>query len=251
MSALARVEPPLTVSAYDQMCAAIEACTRFDEAMEYQNKATALEAYYRQARNVQAERKCAFLRVRAAWRCGNILCAMREGDERQKPGDNQHRTGSSEKELPTLADLGITKKQSHEWQRLAKIPWAEIEASLSSNLETHVSIGGMLRDIEEVRLAVERVNTPAPADICQKCRFHWDNPELVCPRCGGPAVIPREALTTIEDINWDGYVRMVQLHYDGAGRREFDELEQALRVRYGTKNPSTTVLEALRREAAA
>jgi hypothetical protein len=59
---------------------------------------------------------------RAELRAGEILALMKEGGQRQKAGDNQHR-GSSDVQLPPkLADLGISKTQSSRWQALAAKP---------------------------------------------------------------------------------------------------------------------------------
>ena len=56
-------------------------------------------------------------RVRA--RAGEVLATMRERGERQKPGGNK-RPGTKIPDGdfgPTLSDLGVTPKQSSQWQR--------------------------------------------------------------------------------------------------------------------------------------
>ena len=254
----------ITLAAYNDMCAAIDKCMQFDEAKEFQDKAKALEAYFRQANNMEAEQKCALIRFRAAQRCGELLGDMKKSGQREAQGGD--RKSKSQNGTLKLADLGISKKQSSEWQQLAQIPWEEIETSISSNLATHVSVGGLLRDIEEYRHAVESQKFTPPPRRCSKCRHLWDGPQLVCPKCGGPEakIVPSNQTCTKCGHTWQGgpecpacgewdidkYTRMVQLFYNGLEKREFDRLEQTLRQRYSTKNASETVMEALRREVA-
>lgn len=83
----------------------------------------ALEHYARQARNTEAERQALQIRIRAEERCGELLEA-----QLQHGGDRRSRSRSDD---PTLKDLGISKQQSSDWQRLAAIPTEHFEADLA------------------------------------------------------------------------------------------------------------------------
>ena len=47
--------------------------------------------------------------------------------DRQQHGRPENKGSSTEPLLPTLADLGITKKQSYEWQNIALVPQDDVE----------------------------------------------------------------------------------------------------------------------------
>ena len=238
MSALARVGPDLMVGNYERMCAAIEACVQVDEVKDFHDRAKALEAYHHQAHNLQAELKCRLIRFRAGHRFGELLRETAVSGERATRGSAG---GRGDRKLPEgtfkLADCGTNKKQSSEWQELSLTPWAKVEAMLSKHAEKVMSVGSLLRQMERER--TPWMNIPRVNHTCWTCHHAWDGPEEACPNCGK---------TTTEQF--DRYTRMVQLFYNGPGKREFDRLVQTLGQRYGTKNQSQTVIEALRREVA-
>jgi hypothetical protein len=242
LAKVAPVEPDLTMSKYDAMVHAIEICTRCDEAKKYHDTAAALEEYYRQAHNTESERLCVLIRLRAARRCGKLLRAMKETGERAGQGvagGGRAKSQNGTLPLPELKDLGITKKQSHEWQRLASVPWEQIKSIVWANLrQAHVSVGTVLGQIKEQQGT--DLNKIAINQTCFECHHNWTGPaQRDCPSCGS------------RGINLDKYPRMIALYYDGKQRREFGELEQTLRRRFGTTNTSMTILEALRKAAAA
>ena len=55
---------------YDAMCRAIDAAYEVDEAKDIRDKAVALEAYFQQAKNVEAERRACEIRLRAERKAG-------------------------------------------------------------------------------------------------------------------------------------------------------------------------------------
>jgi DNA N-6-adenine-methyltransferase (Dam) len=113
---------------YDAMCRAIAECHSVDEAKDIRDKAVALEVYARQAKNFEAERKAAEIRVRAERHCGLLLKEM------PKAAGGRPYQGSYSSDEPrgkTLAELGISYDQSSEWQQLADVPEDEFEAALA------------------------------------------------------------------------------------------------------------------------
>jgi hypothetical protein len=120
---------------YDAMCKAIAACERVDEAKEIRDQAKALEKYMHEVGNIEAEQAVARIRLRAERKAGQIMKAMAEkGQRARKGGDgsNQHKQKSSPVTLaPTLSDLGISKRQSSQFQQLADIPEKEFLKAIS------------------------------------------------------------------------------------------------------------------------
>lgn len=118
--------------AYDQMCRAIQAAYRVDEVKDIRDKAMALEAYAKQAKNVKAEQQACEIRLRAERHAGRLLKVMAKSKERAKPGDvrpHQKRDGAAVGPS-TLADLGVSKGQSSRWQKLADVPDADFERAV-------------------------------------------------------------------------------------------------------------------------
>jgi hypothetical protein len=112
---------------YDLMLSAIAECHHVDEAKDIRDRAIALRVYAIQAGDVEAERRLAQIRLRAERRAGQILKEMAESGERDAGG-----RGTVEfREGTQLADLGVSKKQSHLWQQLAEIPEEAFETFMA------------------------------------------------------------------------------------------------------------------------
>ncbi len=116
---------------YDAMIAAIEECYSVDEVKEIRDRARALEVYAAQALNLGAERHAAQIRIRAERRTGEILKEMKESGERKTAAAGRPKASEAPTLLqPSLADLGISRDQSSQWQRLAEIPKEKFEEAL-------------------------------------------------------------------------------------------------------------------------
>ena len=117
----------LSLIRYDAACRALSEAKAVDEAKDIRDKAEAMRAYARQARNHDLEVDAAEIRFRAERRLGELIQAQKKG-----PGLNSGslRRGSREEPRdarPTLADAGIDKKLSSRAQKLAAVPDAEFE----------------------------------------------------------------------------------------------------------------------------
>jgi hypothetical protein len=113
---------------YDSMCRAIAEAHKVDEVKDIRDKAIALEHYMRQAGNVEAEERCYEIRRRAERQAWKLLEKMAESGERSRGGGD---TADKSSAKETLFDLGVTKKQSHEWQKLAKVDDKAFDASFA------------------------------------------------------------------------------------------------------------------------
>lgn len=110
---------------YDAARTALAAAHRVDEVKDIRDKAHALAAYARQANDTAMVEWATEIKVRAERRAGELLAAMRERGELgagRPPDDN----GS------ILEPLGIDKKQSSRWQKLAAVSDAKFEAAVDA-----------------------------------------------------------------------------------------------------------------------
>ena len=101
---------------YDAMCRAIDQAYRVDEVKDLRDKAMALEAYAKQAKNTEAERRACEIRLRAERKAGSLLKTMAKSKERPKGRQPKVSPGT------TLTNIGVSRDQSSRWQQLADVP---------------------------------------------------------------------------------------------------------------------------------
>jgi hypothetical protein len=88
-------------------------------------------AVSRKAHNVEAERQCCEIRLRAERKAGQLLLQMEKakGARGNPGGRGAPIERSNETTTQTLAEVGISKDQSSQWQRLAAVPQPQFEAA--------------------------------------------------------------------------------------------------------------------------
>lgn len=98
---------------YDAACRALADAKTQDEVKDIRDKAEAMRAYARQAKNRQLEIDAAEIRMRAERRLGELIRAQKDTVGLHE-GGRPSKTGSSMAPVlrPTLADAGIDKKLS-------------------------------------------------------------------------------------------------------------------------------------------
>lgn len=127
---------------YEAACRALAECKSVDEVKTWADKAAAMQAYGRMAKDKTLEVDAAEIRIRAERRLGEMLAAQKADGGLSKgaagAGVNQHTPAevrSSVTTAPTLADAGISKDLSSRAQKLAAVPEAEFEAELAAKRE--------------------------------------------------------------------------------------------------------------------
>jgi hypothetical protein len=145
---------------YDAMCAAIDAAYEVDEVKSIHDQAVALEAYARQAKNTEAERRACEIRLRAERKAGQISSKIERSDPGNRKKDLRTAVAPKSKQL---RDAGISKKQATQWERLAAVPDKRFEAALCD--QTHMpSTNGIIRANEKPK------KSPVSADaLTQRC----------------------------------------------------------------------------------
>lgn len=139
---------------YDAMCRAIDAAYEVDEVKAIHDQAKMYQACALIAKNHDAEMRAYEIRMRAARKAGELLKGMEKA--KASPGNqytgkvdrSENHTGpktlddgrswyadidcKTGKPSPkTLADLGISKQESSDWQKLAAVPRVEFETALA------------------------------------------------------------------------------------------------------------------------
>lgn len=140
---------------YDAARQALADAYRVDEVKTIRDKAEALAAYARQARDVEMIQWATEIKVRAERRCGELLRDTAKTGQRATPNGNVNpaTVKGSHAATPTLSDLGISRTQSSRYQALAGMPDEHFETAVATAKETagEVTTAHMLRVAEALK----------------------------------------------------------------------------------------------------
>ncbi len=127
---------------YEAACRALADCKAVDEVKAWADKAAAMQAYGRMAKDKTLEVDAAEIRIRAERRLGQMLADQKASGGLSKgaagAGVNQHTPPEGRSAVttaPRLADAGISKDLSRRAQKLAAVPEAAFEAELAAKRE--------------------------------------------------------------------------------------------------------------------
>lgn len=125
---------------YDAARQALQLAHSVDEVKEIRDKAQAMAAYARQAKDTELLWWVTEIKIRAERRAGEML-----RDSGIKAGNPQLSKSTTIAEK--LPDLGITRDQSSRWQKLAAIPDKKFEQAVAAAKETarEITTAAMLR----------------------------------------------------------------------------------------------------------
>jgi len=115
---------------YEAARLALAECKTFDEAKSWADKAAAMQAYGRMAKDKTMEIDAAEIRLRAERRLGEMLIEQKENGGLNKGKLKQFTAvvTNDHGEKPTLSDAGISKDLSSRAQKYAAVPAKEFEA---------------------------------------------------------------------------------------------------------------------------
>jgi hypothetical protein len=161
---------------YESACAALAECKAVDEVKSWADKAAAMQAYGRMAKDRTLEVDAAEIRIRAERRLGELIAAQRAWPGLAKGTRGQKLTRVSggavaeppENDAPTLAQAGINKKLSSRAQKLAAVPVEQFEAELAAKRERDQQDGARVSarlEAAGARELVKRSDKDVPEQI--------------------------------------------------------------------------------------
>jgi hypothetical protein len=150
---------------YETARAALAAAHRVDEVKTIRDKAQAMAAYAKQARDTQMVQWATEIKVRAERRCGEMLRDSAANGQRATAGKPAN--GDS---VTRLRDLGLSAKQSERFQKLAAMPAEHFETAV----ETAKATAGAVTSAHMMRLADELQATRDLQSTLEKARTGLD-----------------------------------------------------------------------------
>lgn len=153
---------------YEQARFALAECQRVDEVKDIRDKAEAMAAYARQAKDTELIQFATEIKVRAERKCGELLATM-EKHSGGNPNLSNAPTGSKPQTLP---ELGITRDQSSRYQSLASMSEAHFETAVATAKDTagEVTTAFMLREAKRAKPAGKPKTGPKADAIRQEIK---------------------------------------------------------------------------------
>lgn len=139
---------------YEAARTALAEAHRVDEVKDIRDKAEAMAAYARQAKDQDLILWATEIKVRAERRAGEMLSSMEKSTGSKFNGrgpDGEVRR--SHDDTATLADIGISKIQSSRWQSLASMSDEHFETAVATAKDTagQVTTAFMLREAAKAK----------------------------------------------------------------------------------------------------
>lgn len=134
---------------YEQARTALAAVHSYDEVKDIMDQAERAAVYARQANDSDLIKYATEIRVRAQRRAGEMLAQTEKAGGSLKRGPVV--VADDHGKPATLADMGITKDQSSNWQALASMSDAHFEATVEAAKDTagEVTTAFMLREAKK------------------------------------------------------------------------------------------------------
>lgn len=185
---------------YDAAISALAECKAVDEVKDWHDKAAAMQAYGRIAKDKTLETDAAEIRIRAERRLGQLIEAQKTSAGLAKPGP---KSLVSNEGTPKLADAGISYDLSARAQKLAAVPEKQFESEVGEWRERVTAEGARV---------TARLETAGEAALKAKPAKQEESPEPVAatddPRDKEIAVL-REQLSELTS-NLDSAVKDIE-----------------------------------------
>lgn len=155
---------------YDAARYALSVAVEVDEVKDIRDKAEAMAAYARQAKDTELVQWATEIKVRAERRAGQMLAEMPKAEGAKGQLVSRGVIGGNTMVPPinqakTLADIGITKNESSRWQKLAAVTDTQFEEAVAAAKEVagEVTTAAMLRAAKACEPPKPAPVAPAPA----------------------------------------------------------------------------------------
>lgn len=134
---------------YEQARTALAAVHSYDEVKDIMDQAERAAVYARQANDSDLIKYATEIRVRAQRRAGEMLAQTPKATG--AAGIGPIAVEATDRNTPTLAEMGITKDQSSNWQALASMTEEHFEATVEAAKDTagEVTTAFMLREAKK------------------------------------------------------------------------------------------------------
>lgn len=138
---------------YEHARTALAECYRVDEVKDIRDKAEAMAAYARQAKDSELIQYATEIKVRAERRCGELLATTEKN--RGAAGVGTSAVQRDYRTPPTLEEMGLTKNESSRYQQLAAMPDEHFETAVATAKATagEVTTAFMLREAKKAKPA--------------------------------------------------------------------------------------------------
>lgn len=140
---------------YEAARTALAECQRIDEVKDIRDKAEAMAAYARQAKDTELIQYATEIKVRAERRAGEMLASMPKAQGVKFNGRDEEGNfrQSHDDTAQTLADIGVSKVQSSRWQSLAGMSDEHFETAVATAKDTagQVTTAFMLREAQRAK----------------------------------------------------------------------------------------------------
>lgn len=136
---------------YEAARTALAECHRVDDVKDIRDKAQAMAAYARQAKDTEMVQWVTEIKVRAERRAGELLSQMKQSGELTPHGGD--RRSDSRSDTTSLKDVGISPDQSSRWQQLASMSAEHFETAVATAKDAagQVTTAFMLREAQKAK----------------------------------------------------------------------------------------------------
>ena len=127
---------------YEAARVALKQAVEIDDVKDIRDKAQAMAAYALQIKNDDMYQWVKDIKLRAERRMGELLeeVGPNKGAATPKTDKISNAVTDSDRVKPTLAEIGISKKQSTDFKAIASIPEKEFEQAVTTGKETTASL---------------------------------------------------------------------------------------------------------------
>lgn len=133
---------------YEAARHALQEAHSVDEVKDIRDKAQAMLAYGKQAKDTELIWIATDIKIRAERKAGQLLAEMKINGERvAQGGDKKSKSQPTTSIIPTLESFGISRDQSSRWQKLAAVPEKKFEQAVAAakEIQAEVTTASMLR----------------------------------------------------------------------------------------------------------